>query len=432
MEDPEKKKQEMEKKEAALPTLSSVGSDKVPCMVRVSTGGELRVPLDTKREAKVTIINRKAEAAEVSVLPFNEGKQVASIGVSPWKLERKGSSQDREFNASSFSSSFIVDEVRIKINKGSVYANVEQRGKFRQDFYNRGNLQNGSSVSPDKKLTVQITGENPLGPKTKGEFILTSKKEPESERVQFVLKNNESKTWNYPVQRQVSSVDVIIKRFEGSARISLIQPGPKEIDVQAFVLEPGKTKKDIDKDRDLVLTLNATGTTVTGQMRIEKTDRFSDTIQINLAAGETKKWTFPKKKQFVEIIFDITSGSAKVRLDQKAAKKAKTVKPGSQPSVSKEQQTITGGEIPTYKGARIIKSITQGNRTFIKMESSASPDEIMNFYKTEMTNKGWSVKMSMARGVMATVMLFKGKQTFLLSAGQRDGKTKVTLSMSGE
>ncbi|MCP3952552.1 MAG: hypothetical protein GY697_10115 [Desulfobacterales bacterium] len=110
--------------------------------------------------------------------------------------------------------------------------------------------------------------------------------------------------------------------------------------------------------------------------------------------------------------------------------KAPTAKAKPQPTLSKAKKEISGGEIPPYKGAKVKKSLTDGNRTLIDMESTASPEEIMTFYKAEMTAKGWTVKVANVKSKGAMLMMFKGTQIFMLSAGQRKGKTKVSLRMS--
>lgn len=86
-----------------------------------------------------------------------------------------------------------------------------------------------------------------------------------------------------------------------------------------------------------------------------------------------------------------------------------------------------------YKGAKIIKSLSDGNRTLIQMESGASPEDIMNFYKTEMTSKGWVARVASAKGRSASLMMNKGSQTLILSAGRRKGgKTNITIQMSSK
>ncbi len=111
--------------------------------------------------------------------------------------------------------------------------------------------------------------------------------------------------------------------------------------------------------------------------------------------------------------------------------KTSTAKTKPRPTASGNKKEISGGLIPSYKGAKIHKSLTEGNRTLIEMESTASPEDIMNFYKTEMTGKGWTVKMASARGRNASLMMIKETRIFILSAGRRGEKTKISLRLSG-
>jgi hypothetical protein len=111
--------------------------------------------------------------------------------------------------------------------------------------------------------------------------------------------------------------------------------------------------------------------------------------------------------------------------------KTPTVKAKPQPTVSEGKKESLGDEIPEYKGAKILKSLTDGNRTLIDMESTASPEEIMTFYKTEMMGKGWTVKLAVVKTRGATLMMFKGARIFMLSAGQRKEKTTISIRMSG-
>jgi hypothetical protein len=121
---------------------------------------------------------------------------------------------------------------------------------------------------------------------------------------------------------------------------------------------------------------------------------------------------------------------------QKEAKAAslqpvdKTAKAESKPSFAKGQEEIPGGEIPHYEGAKVTKSVTQGKRSLVEMETDDSPEEVMNFYKTEMISKGWGVKMALSQGKVASLSMYNGKRGLLLSAGQRSGKTKITLMIT--
>jgi len=108
----------------------------------------------------------------------------------------------------------------------------------------------------------------------------------------------------------------------------------------------------------------------------------------------------------------------------------KTTKAKSKPSLSKGQKEILGGEIPMYEGAKIIRSTMQGNRGLAAMETNDSPEKVMKFYKAEMTSRGWSVKTAVSKGNVASLSMYKEKKGLLLTAGQKSGKTSITLMFS--
>jgi len=83
-----------------------------------------------------------------------------------------------------------------------------------------------------------------------------------------------------------------------------------------------------------------------------------------------------------------------------------------------------------YEGAKIIRSTMQGNRGLAAMETNDSPEKVMKFYKAEMISKGWSVKTAVSKGKVASLSMYKEKKGFLLTAGQRSGKTSITLMFS--
>ena len=221
----------LEQKEAALAGLATVATARAPCFVKISAGGELRVKLDTHRSAKVAVVNQIKEESVVTVLPYRDGRKVDNIGVTPWTLTGKGRRRDRAFNDASDrkTGSFIVDEVRIQVETGLVYADLSQRGPDRKDFYNRGGFQSDAAVDPERALTLHITGDNPFGLETAGRCILKFENDRPAETVPFTVKTGKTATWDYPADRKVKYVSVIIKRGDGRARISLLQsPSPQD------------------------------------------------------------------------------------------------------------------------------------------------------------------------------------------------------------
>ena len=93
------------------------------------------------------------------------------------------------------------------------------------------------------------------------------------------------------------------------------------------------------------------------------------------------------------------------------------------------KDTIMGGVVPIYEGAKVTNSMNMGNGTIVEMESSASPAEIVSFYKKTMTGKGWSVLMEMARDKKATLMLKKDNQQLMIGAKKRGEKTRFSLTL---
>lgn len=149
-------------------------------------------------------------------------------------------------------------------------------------------------------------------------------------------------------------------------------------------------------------------------------------------AGKTAL-DYAQEKGHQEIVALLTTKGEKTPGSTSERGKAQTQKAGSRSTVSEGKKEISGEEIPEYKGAKIQKKLTDGNRTLIQMESMALPEEIMNFYKTEMTAKGWVAKVASAKGRSASLMMTKGSQTLILSAGQRKGgRTNITIRMSGK
>ena len=158
-------------------------------------------------------------------------------------------------------------------------------------------------------------------------------------------------------------------------------------------------------------------------------------VNASTKAGKTAL-DYAREKGHPEVVKLLTTKGVPASSPAPVQKKAKadsrqpaekTAKAESKPSLPGGKEEILGGEIPQYEGAKITKSATQGKRSLVEMETNDSPEEVMNFYKTELTSKGWGVKMAVSQGKMASLSMFKGKQGLLLSAGQRSGKTKITL-----
>jgi len=350
LEDPQvvakRKKEELKKKEESLPALMSVGKGAVPCMIKIGTDGELRVPLDSDRWAEVRLENFLQKEAEARVLPFNKGKQVQSIGVSPWMFSRKGESRNQKFNDPFFSGSFKVDELRIKVKKGIVYATLTQWDKHRKDFYNRGNLQNGKNTNPKLPVTIRITGDNPFGRETTGKFFLQTQEGKNSEKINFTVKNGKTQIWNYSAEKSINGIDVAIALGQGRAKISVVQPAPQKNiagkpqgqkkkqrargkrssakEVQKFSVQyPSGRGASVNPNKDLLIVVTGRSS-AKGEILLYKDRKKKQKIgseKFALKKDEIKSWKYAKKKHVAKISVWVSKGSFEVRLDQSSGAK---------------------------------------------------------------------------------------------------------------
>ncbi|WP_319523672.1 VWA domain-containing protein [Breoghania sp.] len=221
-----RKLEAIKKQEEAYAGITSAKQAQVPCYVKIAAGGELRVPVDKNRSAEVEAINQLKSESVVSVFPYLNGKKVESIGVSPWTLNGWSAHRDREFNKDFWKgkNAFTVDEVRVVVEKGLIYAKVTQKGPDRKDFYNYGRLQNGTNTDPKRSLTINITGDNPFGEKTTGRFWLESESGGSSDKIPFAVKNGETASFSYPADRRTKGIQITIPAGEGRAKIDVLQP----------------------------------------------------------------------------------------------------------------------------------------------------------------------------------------------------------------
>jgi Ca-activated chloride channel family protein len=97
---------------------------------------------------------------------------------------------------------------------------------------------------------------------------------------------------------------------------------------------------------------------------------------------------------------------------------------------TEQQEEIFGGAVPIYKGAEVTKTSTVGSMTQVELLSQASPEEIINFYKKAMAERGWKVLTSVARGNTATAAFQKGNTQLIIGAQKRDVGTVVSITMN--
>lgn len=145
----------------------------VPCYVKIAAGGELRVRIDIDRKADLDIRNAAEDESVFTVMEYRNGKPRKGSKAESSTLHKNEYHKNWKFNRyfEQTPPSSQVDEVRVTVKKGAVYAELGQTGDDRKDFYNNG-YQRSTFVDPKRPLTIHITGDNPVGDQTSGSFWL--------------------------------------------------------------------------------------------------------------------------------------------------------------------------------------------------------------------------------------------------------------------
>ena len=221
-----RKHEEQREAEEALPGLTAVKSTQAPCYVKIAGGGELRLQLDTDRKAYLEITNQVKGESEFAILHYRSGKPTQNQAAKTGKLEGLFDRASWTFNDefAQKAGSFLVDELRIKLQQGVVYVELRQSGVDRTDIYNRGGSQTDADADPKRPLTVAITGDNPFGDQTIGKFWLRYQAGASSEAIPFTVATGTTRKWQYPAEKGVRALAVTISKGDGRAKISLVQP----------------------------------------------------------------------------------------------------------------------------------------------------------------------------------------------------------------
>ena len=461
---------------------SFIETAQVPCYVKIAAGGELRVPIDTHRKADLEIRNQAKKESVCTVIEYRNGKPRKGFQAEPSTLDKNTYRKEWRFNRyfEQTPPSSVVDEVRITVEKGLVSAKLGQTGENRKDFYNNG-YQHGTFVDPKRPLTVHITGDDPLGNKTSGKFWMEYEAGGYSGKTLFTVKTGKTLTWDYPTDKGVKGIEVDISK--GQAKISLVQPPyhkkaatkqstvkktskqkykPKIV-TQFTVTHPYGTSKPVSPDKDLMVTVTGVSGAASGTIDLysdRKKIKKIDALKFKLKKKQAKSFAVSGKKNVGWATVWVHKGSFKVKLDQspnakavptpKTKKTTKTKKStdavsgtaASTPKTNKgvaadsgagkqtaSSGTILNGEVPLYKGARVVKTKSYGVNSTAELQVDATPQELVDFYKQAMSAKGWKTSMAMVQGNMGILQLKKnGGQLVFKVEGRGDASSaKIVL-----
>jgi Ca-activated chloride channel family protein len=90
---------------------------------------------------------------------------------------------------------------------------------------------------------------------------------------------------------------------------------------------------------------------------------------------------------------------------------------------------VLGGKVPLMEGAAVSKQMTYGPNSTVELEITASPQEVVDFYRKALTAQGWQAGMSMMQGPAAVLQLIKGESQLMIQAKEKGQKTMVNLML---
>jgi len=461
-----RKREKLRKAEEALPGLTGVKTTQVPCYVKIAAGGELHVQMDTDRKAYLNITNQAKGESEITIFHYRNGKPIGNYPASTKKIGSSPFPETWDYNDEfeQKTESFLVDELRIKVEKGLVYALMTQQGPNRKDSYNSAG-QTDHNADPKRPLTLSITGDNPFGDQTTGKYWLKYENGGRSDAIPFTVETGGTLSWDYPSDKGIKALSVSIRKGAGRAKITLIQPpypkkpAPKKTAVkktskakytpkakpvtQFTVTHPYGTGKPLTPGKDLVITVTAISGQSSGDIFLyndrTKSNKI-DEFKFKLKKKQVKSFSVSGENDVGWAAVWVHDGSFKVKLDQyPGAKAAPAPKPTQKPAApvasaapAPANDTILNGKVLLMNGAKVLKTKTYGPNSQADLEVPATPQEVVDFYKQVMTEKGWKPGMSMVQGNMGVLQLMGSSGQLIIKAKGQGQTSKITMALMGQ
>lgn len=455
-EDPAKKRA---REEAALPFLTQSTTGTAPWTRRIGPSGEMRLAVDPEKSVRIKFENFTQDESVFSIKGFRAGQPIdLDCQYTSFSLKGKGRRDDCLVGPQN-----KAEEISVMVEKGKILAHVfaEESGFSHEDkttsFFIVTGIQDSGrcpKVDPKRQLRLSITSDSQDSSesKIKVTFYKDQDQKDKADETDIVLKNGQSKTWDYPAENGIKVVDIDVAK-SGGVQVILEQPAPVEKTAakkQAVkktpqpkvtnvftVTHPSGTSRPLSPGKDLAVIVTGLSADASGTIYLY-TDRNQtkkiDTLSFKLKKNQEESLFVPGYKQTGWASVWVHKGSFKVKLDQspdakaeaaKTKKKPVTAKPavvpppaaasaGAKPAASGD--TILNGEVPLMQGTKVLKETIMGASGRYDLEIPAAPEEIITFYKKAMTDKGWQPGMAMTQGPMGVLQLTKGKSQITMKA----------------
>ncbi len=87
------------------------------------------------------------------------------------------------------------------------------------------------------------------------------------------------------------------------------------------------------------------------------------------------------------------------------------------------------GEVPLYNGARVVKTKSFGANIMAELEATATPAEVVEFYKQAMSVEGWEPGMVMVQGTQGVLILKKTGRQLVIRADAQGATSKIGMTL---
>lgn len=251
-------------------------------------------------------------------------------------------------------------------------------------------------------------------------------------------------------RRSGASIDELrILSTKGLVYAELRQKGTDRSDVY----NRGGWQTDVNADPGRPLSLKITGDNpfgdqTTGKFWLRyKEGGSSEAIHFTVANGKTQTWQYPTQKGIKTVAVTIPRGEGRAKIsliqppdpEKAAATQAAvktTPKPESAPTTvsaavppADSGSQILDGEVPLYKGARVLKTKSAGAYSQAQLQVEATTQDIVDFYKNAMTAKGWEPGMAMVQGNKGVLMFKQANRQLVVKVKGQGNMSSIDVTI---
>jgi len=228
-EDPAKKR---EREEAALSVLTTTISGIAPLARRIGQGGEIRVKVDSKKSVRFKIKNLIKEESVFTITAFRNNQPIKMDIKKAYSLKLKGRRIEPLLGLQN-----RADEVSVKVDKGKIIAGimVEEssfaKDKIKSFFIMTGIRDSGQGVYLDagRLLRLRIVSDSQDAAESRVKVIFyKGDYKNKIDEAEVVLKNGQTKSWKYPMDKGIKTLDIKVARG-GGIKVRIEQPAQKKV-----------------------------------------------------------------------------------------------------------------------------------------------------------------------------------------------------------